>query len=241
MKNADTKQLKNVNDADATGEESTNSALGGGQEQTSQAAGAEDVVENTENRNDSDSKAEPQPVEPEETIESLREKVVALEDTLLRAKADFVNTQRRNEKSRLEAVRFANADLMRSLLGVLDDFERALDAAGSAEDAKTIADGVRLVHENFKKALCDHGLEAIEAIDKPFDPHVHEAIMQQPVGDRDPNTVIEEVAKGYRLKDRVIRPAKVVVAMAVRSPSEAAENSQCDQKEGAEPTLDENA
>lgn len=241
MKNADTRHFKNANDADATGGESTRSGLGGGQEQTSPAAGVEDVVENTENRNDADPKVEPQLVEPEETIESLRETVAALEDTLLRAKADFANTQRRNEKSRLEAVQFANADLMRSLLGVLDDFERALDAAGNSEYAKTIADGVRLVYENFKKALCDHGLESIEAIDKPFDPHVHEAIMQQPVGDRDPNTVIQEIAKGYRLKDRVIRPAKVVVAMAIESPSGAAENSQSDRKEGAEPTLDEKA
>ncbi len=182
-----------------------------------------------------------QPVEQEDTIESLREKIAALEDTLLRAKADFANTQRRNEKSRLDAVQYANADLMRSLLGVLDDFERSLDAAGTAEDGKTIVEGVRLVYQNFKKALSDHGLEPIEALAKPFDPHVHEAIMQQPAADCDPNTVLEEVAKGYRLKDRVIRPAKVVVSKALDSPSAATEDPHGDQASGAKPSLDENA
>ena len=200
-----------------------------GQEGTPQTAAVEDA--------DDSNTAADQPVEQEDTVESLREKVAALEDTLLRAKADFVNTQRRNEKSRLDAVQYANADLMRSLLGVLDDFERSLDAAGTAEDINTIVEGVRLVYENFKKALCDHGLEPIEAMDRPFDPHVHEAVMLQPAADCDPNTVLEEVAKGYRLKDRVIRPTKVVVSKALESPSGAVN----DQASGATPTVDEKA
>ena len=232
MKKVQTNQVKKTGDPDETSVGSADDRFGEGQAGVPPAT-AEDTGESTA--------AAEQPVEQEDSVELLREKMAALEDTLLRAKADFVNTQRRNEKSRLDAVQFANAEMMRSLLGVLDDFERSLDAAGTAEDINTIVEGVRLVYENFKKALCDHGLEPIEAMDRPFDPHVHEAVMLQPAADCDPNTVLEEVAKGYRLKDRVIRPAKVVVSKALESPSGAAEDPQGDQSSGAKPSVDENA
>ncbi len=237
MKKVQTNQVKKTDDADETCVESTNDGFAEGQEGAPSPATVEDVVKDA----DESTAAAEQPVEQEDTVESLREKIAALEDTLLRAKADFVNTQRRNEKSRLDAVQFANAELMRSLLGVLDDFERSLDAAGTAEDIKTIVDGVRLVYQNFRKALCDHGLKSIEAIDRPFDPHVHEAVMQQPAADCDPNTVLEEVAKGYCLKDRVIRPAKVVVSKALESPSGATEDPHGDKASGAQPPVDETA
>lgn len=157
--------------------------------------------------------------EPEDTVESLREKVAALEDNLLRAKAEFLNAQRRQEKSRQDAVRYANADLMRPLLCVLDDFDRSLEAAKQADNTEAVVEGVRLVYENLKKELTNQGLEEIDAIDQPFDPHVHEAVLQQPVADREPNTVIEQVARGFRLHDRVLRPAKVIVSKAVEEPA----------------------
>lgn len=233
MKKVQTNQVKKTDDVDDACVGSADDGFAEGQEGALPTATVEDA--------DGSTAAAEQPVEQEDTVESLREKIAALEDTLLRAKADFVNTQRRNEKSRLDAVQFANAELMRSLLGVLDDFERSLDAAGTTEDIKTIVEGVRLVYQNLKKALSDHGLESIEALDRPFDPHVHEAVMQQPAADCDPNTVLEEVAKGYRLKDRVIRPAKVVVSKALESPSGATEDPPGDQASGAMPPVDENA
>ncbi|MCH9002610.1 MAG: nucleotide exchange factor GrpE [Planctomycetes bacterium] len=233
MKKVQTNQVKKTDDAHETRVEAADDGFAEGQEGALPTATVKDAAESTAPAK--------QPVEQEDTVESLREKIAALEDTLLRAKADFVNTQRRNEKSRLDAVQFANAELMRSLLGVLDDFERSLDAAGTAEDIKTIVEGVRLVYQNLEKALRDHGLESIEAIGRPFDPHVHEAVMQQPAADCDPNTVLEEVAKGYRLKDRVIRPAKVVVSKALESTSGATEKPQGDQASGAKPSVDENA
>jgi|GEM_PF-212175 len=174
--------------------------------------------------------------EQEDTVESLREKLVALEDSLLRAKAEFLNAQRRQEKSRQDAVRYANADLMRSLLCVLDDFERSLEAAKGVDNTEAVVEGVRLVYENFKKELTNQGLEEIDAIDQPFDPHVHEAVLQQPVADRDPNTVIEQVAKGFRLHDRVLRPAKVIVSKAVEEP--AVESGDEVDQDGEGPDLD---
>lgn len=232
-KKVQTDQMKKTGDADDACVGSADQGFAEGHKGARQTAAVEDA--------DGANAAAEQPVEQEDTIESLREKIAALEDTLLRAKADFANTQRRNEKSRLDAVQYANAELMRSLLGVLDDLERSLDATGTAKDVKTIVEGVRLVYQNFKKALSDHGLEPIEALARPFDPHVHEAIMQQPAADCDPNTVLEEVAKGYRLKDRVIRPAKVVVSKALDSPSAATEDPHGDQAGGAKPSVDENA
>lgn len=152
---------------------------------------------------------------PEDTVESLRDKVASLEDNILRGKADFLNTQRRQEKSRQDAVRYANADLMRSLLGVLDDFDRSLEAAQKAENTQAVVEGVQLVYENLKKELTSQGLEAIDATGQPFDPHVHEAILMQPTAECEPNTVMEQIAMGFRLHDRVLRPAKVIVSKAV--------------------------
>ena len=149
-----------------------------------------------------------------EQLEQLEQKTASLEDQLLRAKADFANFQRRMANERVEAVRYANADLMRSLLVVLDDLERSLAAVGTSDDVAAMVDGVRLVQQNLLKALTDHGLSGIEALHQPFDPSVHEAMMQQPSDQHPDQTVIEQIARGYRLHDRVLRPARVVVSKA---------------------------
>jgi molecular chaperone GrpE len=153
--------------------------------------------------------------EPTDPIERLEAKVASLEDSLLRAKADYQNLQRRLTIERGEAVRYANAELMKSLLGVMDDFERSLDAAKNTDQVDALVDGVRLVYDNFMKALTSHGLQPIKALHQAFDPHVHEAMMQQPSADFSPGTVIDEVTKGYQLHDRVLRPTRVVVSKAV--------------------------
>lgn len=154
------------------------------------------------------------------TVEDLNEKIGSLEDALLRAKADFQNLQRRSAQERSQAVRFANADLIRSMLDVVDDFERSIEASRGSDDPTSVIAGLRLVHENMTKVLRTFGLEPIEALDEPFDPHVHEAMLQQPSRDHPPGTVIKELTKGYRLHDRVLRPAKVVVSKATEEPGE---------------------
>jgi len=141
----------------------------------------------------------------------LQAKISALEDALLRVKADYQNLQRRSTTERIEAVRYANAELMRSLLNALDDLDRALAVSGDATLDATVA-GVRLVYENLQKALADNGLEVIESKGEVFDPAIHQALMRQPTDGHPPGTVIEQVARGYRLRDRVLRPARVVVA-----------------------------
>lgn len=149
-----------------------------------------------------------------DSIESYRRRVEELEDTLLRARAEHQNAQRRAAVERSQAIRYANADLLRSLLGVIDDFDRSLEAAQTTDHHDAVVDGVRLVRENFVRALTQHGLEPITATHQPFDPSQHEAMMQKPSDEYPPGTVLEELAKGYRLGDRLLRPAKVIVSKA---------------------------
>lgn len=139
-------------------------------------------------------------------------KVEKLENALLRARADFQNLQRRADAERLDAIRYANAELMKSLVKSLDDLERALASTAQTENLTTFAEGMKLVYENLSKSLSEHGLETIEALHKAFDPTIHEALLNQPTAEHPPGTVIEQVAKGYRLRGRVVRPAKVIVA-----------------------------
>lgn len=151
---------------------------------------------------------------PADPLTELQTRVDQLEDKLLRARAEAQNQQKRAAAEHSEAIRYANAGLVRSLLGVLDDFERSLAALENDDTPPALVEGVRLIYENLLKVMREGGLGEIEALHKPFDPSLHEAMMQQPNGDYPDGTVIEEVARGYRLHDRVIRPSKVVVSKA---------------------------
>jgi molecular chaperone GrpE len=153
-----------------------------------------------------------QPAQPEDPVQALQARVEQLEEKLARARADLQNAQKRHAIERSQAIRYANAEVMKSLLGVLDDFERSLEAAQTSSNLEAVVDGVRLVYENLTKALRDHGLEPIPALHEPFDPEVHEALLQERSQDYPPGTVVQEVARGYRLRDRVVRPSKVIVS-----------------------------
>jgi len=145
-------------------------------------------------------------------IAELEAKAAALEDSLLRAKADYQNLQRRAATERAEAVRYANADLVKALLTAVDDLERTLAAVTPEESESPLVAGVRLALENFLKALREHGVETIDALHQRFDPLIHNAIMQQPSQEHAPGVVIQQAARGFRLRDRVLRPAMVVVS-----------------------------
>jgi molecular chaperone GrpE len=128
-----------------------------------------------------------------------------------RAAADFSNFKRRTEEDRDIVARFANATLIGKLLGVLDDFDRALEHV--PEDVhEGWVDGVRLVERKLRGVLESEGVTPIEAIGLPFDPNVHEAVVHEPTADHPDNQVIGELQRGYRLHDRVLRPALVKVA-----------------------------
>jgi len=131
------------------------------------------------------------------------------DDRLLRLAADFENYKKRAARERQEYVALANERLLKELLPVLDDLERALSAAEQHEEAQ-LEEGVRLVHRSLASLLQRNGVEEI-ATDGKFDPHVHEALLSQP-SEAEEGAVIDVVQKGYKLGERVVRPARVVVA-----------------------------
>ena len=125
-----------------------------------------------------------------------------------RAQADFINYKRRSEQEKEEINKFANSVLMLSLLPVLDDLERALDSILPGLAEPSWLEGVKLIERKMKASLEAQGLSPIEALGKPFDPHLHEAVRQEKGKE---GIVIEEVQKGYKFHDRVIRASRVVV------------------------------
>jgi len=151
-------------------------------------------------------------------LEALRARIAELEQALeqerdqhLRVLADFQNYRRRSEEQKAEIRRFANRELILGLLPVLDNFERALQAAEKNKSYEALAGGVALTHRQLLDYLKQQGVEPIEAVGEEFDPNLHEAV-QRVEGDQPDNTVVQDVRKGYRMHDRVLRPSQVTVA-----------------------------
>ena len=167
-----------------------------------------------------DERLDPTPVDEstadEPTLEERLAEAEAKRDEYLadlqRLAADFDNYRKRTARDQDALAARAAERLVQGLLPVLDDLERALAAAEEHEEAK-LEDGVRLVHRALRDALAREGLVEIETNGR-FDPHVHEALLSQPSSEDEEGSVIEVVQKGYRLGDRVVRPARVVVAAA---------------------------
>ena len=134
----------------------------------------------------------------------------APDDSYLRLAADFDNYRKRVAREYTEVTQRANERLLNELLPVLDDLERALEAVAQHEEAK-LEEGVQLVHRSLASLLERHGLSEIPT-DGVFDPHVHEALLAQPAEGAEDGTVLQVLQKGYRLGDKVIRPARVIIA-----------------------------
>src|SRR3954466_15762698 len=133
-------------------------------------------------------------------------------DQLQRARAEFANYQKR-AKAQADADRaYLIRPLALDILNALDNFDRAIETA-RAGGASAIAEGLGMIEKQFVAALNKHGGEPIPALGQPFDPNFHEAIMQQPHADQPEGTVVAELARGYKLNDRVIRPTKVAVSV----------------------------
>lgn len=137
------------------------------------------------------------------------------EDRLLRTQAELENFRKRSQREFDDARRYREIDLLRDLLPVLDNIERALDAASRTADVESLVSGFRMTGQQIEKLLLVHGCKPIETEGQPFDPTVHEAILQQPVAGTAPGTVVGVATKGYRLHDRVVRPAQVIVSKEV--------------------------
>jgi molecular chaperone GrpE len=148
---------------------------------------------------------------PDELSQARRERDEYL-DQLQRSRAEFANYQKRSRAQADIDRQYAVGSLATDLLPVLDNFERALDAANKAGEGG-ILEGLELVHKQLLAALAKHGVRPIEALGHPFDPNHHEALMQQPDAEHPEGTVVAELGRGYRHHDRVLRPSKVAVSI----------------------------
>ncbi|MBI3854004.1 MAG: nucleotide exchange factor GrpE [Verrucomicrobia bacterium] len=159
------------------------------------------------------------PVEPPtltpEQVEDLKTKAAKADenwDRLLRTMADFENFKKRAARERQEAIKFANESLLRKFIAVLDNFDMAVSAAKDVDSVESFKTGVGLIHQQFKNLLAEAGVEEIDATGKPFDPNWHEAVAQQETSELPEGQVLRQHRAGYKLRDRLIRPASVVVA-----------------------------
>jgi molecular chaperone GrpE len=152
-----------------------------------------------------------------EQLEELKERAAKADDhweRLLRSTADFDNFKKRATREKQDAIKYANESLLQKLIPILDNFEMAQSAAQAAQSnaAQSLQTGVTMIYQQLKNALNEAGLEEVDASGKAFDPNLHEAVSQQETNDLPEGQVVQQLRKGYKLRDRLLRPASVVVA-----------------------------
>jgi molecular chaperone GrpE len=157
-----------------------------------------------------------EPLTPEQ-IDDLKNQAAKAEENwqrLLRTAAELENFKKRAAREREEAIRFAHELLFKKLIPVLDHFDMAMTAVGNApnEAAQSLQTGVNMIHQQLKAALAEAGLEEVNAAGKVFDPNWHEAVSEQESADAPEGQVVQQLRKGYKVRDRLLRPATVVVA-----------------------------
>lgn len=162
-------------------------------------------------------KAEPSPLdkakaEADKEIAGLKKSAEDAQDRYIRLMAEFDNFRRRSAKEQVELIETANAKLLGKLSEVLDNFERAFDAGNKAQDLAAFEKGMQLIHAQFEKILKDAGLEQIDPVGNPFDPNFHEALMSQPSETVPQEHVAQVFQKGYKIKNKLLKTAKVIVS-----------------------------
>jgi molecular chaperone GrpE len=146
--------------------------------------------------------------------EKLRTELSAAKDRELRCHAELDNFRKRAARELEDQLRYANMSLLRDLLPVLDNIERAIQAADQNAEAAALLDGFKMVQQQMEETLKRHHCQQIDALHRPFDPHVHHAVMQQASDEYPTNTVLMVTQSGYQLHDRVVRPSQVIVSIA---------------------------
>jgi molecular chaperone GrpE len=155
-------------------------------------------------------------VSPPEEIAQLRLERDEYRDQVLRSRAEFANYQRRAREQGEAERAYAVGTLARDLLDSIDNLGRAIEAL-RASGAQDVTAGLDLVQKQLLDVLAKHGVEPIPALGQPFDPNLHDAVLQQPAADQPEGTVVAELLKGYKIRDRILRPSKVAVS--VKSPA----------------------
>lgn len=159
-----------------------------------------------------DAEAEAAPESTESAEDILKAELAAANDRNLRLMAEFDNFRRRSAREQLEIIETANGKLLEKLSEVLDNFERAFASENKAKDLETFEKGMQMIHDQFAKVLTDAGLEQIDPTGEEFDPNCHEALMQQPSETVPENHIVTVFMKGYKIKNKILKPAKVIVS-----------------------------
>lgn len=144
-------------------------------------------------------------------LEELEEKIKLLEEETLRAKADLINYRKRKDDEVSNLLKYSNADILISLLPILDNFERVINKETESEELKNYLEGFRLIYNQIKDILNANEVQEIEALDKEFDPMFHQSITTRKDESKESGIVLEVYQKGYTYKDKVLRPAMVII------------------------------
>lgn len=155
-----------------------------------------------------------QPTMAEDELQRLRNENAELKDRLLRTHAEMENFRRRTQKDALDAMKYQALPVIRDFLPAIDNLQRAIAATEQSGDTQNLIDGIRMVSQQFADALKTHACEPVNPVGQPFDPNLHEALTQIPSAEHEPMTVLQVIDVGYRMHDRIIRPAKVMVSCA---------------------------
>ena len=144
-------------------------------------------------------------------LEELTEKMKLLEEETLRAKADLINYRKRKDEETSNLLKYANADILNSLLQIIDNFERALNKDNLKEEAKSYFEGVELIYNSLLKLLEENEVKEIKALGEEFDPKYHQSVASRKDETQESGIVLEVYQKGYTYKDKVLRPAMVII------------------------------
>ncbi len=156
--------------------------------------------------------AAPRLKELKQRVEALEKERDQLRDRLLRTAAEFENYKKRRESEIGQLIAYANAELLTELLPVIDDYERSLKAAKDTKDFDSFYQGIELIYKKLMGVLAKQGVKPIHAVGQPFDPELHDALLQVESNDHEAGIVVEEHLKGYKMHDRVLRHAQVIVS-----------------------------
>jgi molecular chaperone GrpE len=150
--------------------------------------------------------------ESEDDSEGLQADLNRFRDLALRSQADFENYKKRSAREKEEAIKYANSSLLEKLIAIVDNFELGLEAARAEGEKSPVFSGMSMVLKQLMDFLTDNGLQPIDALGKKFDPNLHEAIAHEPSEEAEEGTVIRQARRGYKMKDRLLRPSSVVVS-----------------------------
>jgi molecular chaperone GrpE len=177
---------------------------------TSDVAASEDTAEEPA---DAAAEGEDAPRPEDGRIRELEEKIEELKGQLLRVHADFDNFRKRTRQEKEDLVKYAAKNVIVDLLAVVDNFDRALSALPDEEAYRDVRTGVEMVHRQLLSVLEKHGVQPMDVVGKPFDPALHEAVMQEPADGKEAGIVVQELQKGYTIHGKVLRPAMVKVTV----------------------------